>query len=296
MKNPVASVKAVPKTVGHFFRKVGQGVENAATNIRDRIDGDDNTEVSPVIGSAAKGIIGFDKAKLACAKELGVDPYTDNERLQAEIEKVSWVFFSGGLPLRIGVAVASGGASTVLTATRAVGLPEEIYALTPTELALRNQQAMDSMGVSAGVARKFATNEALSITLRSSIIRSLQALGDIKGRAAVVGVAADCETRRQCEFLDQALTLLALRQQSGKSAAASLEAIGRLPGAIDANGVLCIPAPVDFLSWTAEVAEFAHRDDLLGRKPVLLLDGAASTRTRDELTKLGWSVAAAGNR
>lgn len=289
-KNPVGSVKAVPKTVGHFFRKVGKSVENAASNVRDRAENGEESEAGPGIGRAAKGVIGFDSAKLECAKQLGVDPYTDNARLQEEIEKVSWVFFSGGLPLRVGAAVASGGASVALTASKVVGLPDEIYSLTPAELTLRNSQAMDSMGVPADSARKFSSNEALSITLRRSIIRSLQSLGEIKGRAAIIEVAANCETRRQVEFFDQALVLLAQRQQSGKSKFASFEVSGRLPVVIDASGILHIPAPVDYLSWTPEMAEFANREDLANRKPVLLLAGGASDRARRELTTLGWTV------
>lgn len=289
-KDPVGSVKAVPKTVGHFFRKVGKSVENAASNVRDRNESDAESETGPGIGRAAKGVIGFDSAKLECAKQLGVDPYTDNARLQEEIEKVSWVFFSGGLPLRVGAAVASGGASVALTATKVVGLPDEIYSLTPAEITLRNSQAMESMGVPADSARKFSSNEVLSITLRRSIIRSLQALGEIKGRAAIIEVAANCETRRQVEFLDQALVLLAQRQQSGKSKFASFEVSGRLPVVIDASGILHIPAPVDYLSWTPEMAEFANREDLANRKPVLLLAGGTSDRARRELTTLGWTV------
>jgi hypothetical protein len=291
VKNPVDSVKAVPKTVGHFFKKVGTSVGNAAANLRDRSEGGGESGTGTNFSGAAKGVIGFDSAKLECAKQLGVDPYTDNARLQDEIEKVAWVFFSGGLPLRIGAAVASGGASVALTATKVVGLPEEIYALTPGELNLRNQQAMEAMGVRESTVRKFLGNEALSITLRRSIIRSLQALGDVKGRAAVIEVAASCDMRRQVEFLDQALALLVQHHTSGQAACVALEVLGRLPGALDAAGVLHIPAPVDYLSWTLEVAEFAQRDDLVGRKPVLLLAGGASERTRSELATLGWTLA-----
>ena len=68
--------------------------------------------------------------------------------------------------------------------------------------------------------------------------------------------------------------------------------LGRLPAALEAGGQLVIPAPVDYLSWTEEVAEFAHRDDLLGRKPALLLTGDASPRARAELAALGWSLTA----
>jgi hypothetical protein len=291
-KDPVGSVKAVPKTVGHFFKKVGKSVENAAGNIKESSEGGGETDAAADTTRAAKGVIGFDSAKLECAKQLGVDPYSDNQRLQQEIEKVSWVFFSGGLPLRIGAAVASGGASMALTATKVVGLPDEIYSLTPSELTLRNSQAMEAMGVPADVSRRFSSNEALSITLRRSIIRSLNALGNVKGSADVIAVAANCETRRQAEFLDQALILLARRQQVGAAAVASFEVSGRLPLAIDSSGALFIPAPVDALSWTEEMAEFAHREDLAGRKPVLLLAGAASDRTRAELTALGWTITA----
>jgi hypothetical protein len=59
---------------------------------------------------------------------------------------------------------------------------------------------------------------------------------------------------------------------------------------VDSTSVLQVAAPLDFLSWTLDVAEFAHRDDLVGRKPVLLLGGGASERTRTELRALGWTL------
>jgi hypothetical protein len=289
-KDPVGSVKAVPRTVGHFFQKIGQTVENAASNAKDRRERGEDSQVGAGIGNAAKVIIGFEAARLECARQLGVDPYTDNERLQQEIDRISWVFFSGGLPLRIGAMAISGGASAALTATKVVGLPDEIYSLTPSELALRNQQDLAAMGVPEDQIRRYLSNEALSITLRVSIIRSLKALGTLQGSAAVAEVAANCETRRQVEFLNQALILLANRQQSGKSKYSSLEVVGRLPGAIDETGVLQISAPVDYVSWTPEVAEFAKREDLIGRKPTLLLGGGATERTRSELKVLGWTL------
>jgi hypothetical protein len=289
-KDPVGSVKAVPKTVGHFFQRIGQTVGNAAANAKDRSERGEDSNVGAGIGNAAKGIIGFEAAKLECARQLGVDPYTDNERLQQEIDRISWVFFSGGLPLKIGAMAISGGASMALTATKVVGLPDEIYSLTPSELALRNQQDLAAMGVPEDQIRRFLSNEALSITLRVSIVRSLKALGTLRGSAAVAEVAANCETRRQVEFLNQALILLATRQQSGKSRYSSLEVVGRLPGAIDETGVLQISAPVDYVSWTPEVAEFAKREDLIGRKPTLLLGGGATERTRSELKALGWTL------
>lgn len=291
-QDPVGSAKAVPKTIGHLFKKVGRSVESAARNVHDKIESGDNSGMGAGAGRAAKSVIGFDQAKLECAKQLGVDPYSDNERLQEEIEKVAWVFFSGGMPLRIGAMAASGGASMALTATTVVGLPDEMYTATPGELALQDQQAMQALSVPEATIRRYQSNEALSITLRRSILRSLAALGNPRGSADVIATAADCEARRQAEFMDQALRLLVVRKQAGQLDLARLETIGRLPAAIDTNGALLMPAPIDCLTWTEDVAAFAGRDDLAGRNPVFLTTALMSERARAEVTKLGWTVGA----
>ncbi|RYD60655.1 MAG: hypothetical protein EOP83_18900, partial [Verrucomicrobiaceae bacterium] len=135
VKNPVESVKQAPKTVGHFFVKVGSGIGRGVTRAVDRVEesakkddhdaGQTAAEAGRGISTAAKSVSGFDKAKLDTAKQLGVDPYSDNERLQEEMDKVTWAFFAGGLPLRIGAAVASAGVA--VAATNMVGIPEDTY-------------------------------------------------------------------------------------------------------------------------------------------------------------------------
>ena len=290
-KDPVRTVKAVPKTVGHFFKKVTTSVKSVASSINDKNSGtgelsirDSARDIGKGLASAGKGIAGFNSAKLECAKQLGVDPYADNDRLQEELEKVSWVFFAGGLPLKIGTAVASGGASQALTATKLIGLPDEIYALTPNELDLRNQQAMTAMQVSAEVQKAFTQNPALSLSLRSSMLRSLEQLSGATGKPAIVELAADCATRQQARFLEQSVRMLA-----GKGGKVSeIRVFGRLLAAVDSNGALLLPAPVDYVSWTSEVAELTKRDDLSGLHPTILMPGSVSAHASKELKSLGW--------
>jgi len=297
VNDPIGSVKAVPGTVGHIFKKVGNSVSGAARNLRQREEEPETVPAgAPSTGEAlaetGKSLIGFNSARLGCAKQLQVDPYSDNARLQEEIDKISWVFFSGGLPLRIGAMVASGGASTALGVTKLVGLPDEVYSLTPSELDLRNQEAMEAMSVDEDTALAFKNNPALSITLRRSILRALEALGPIAGRAEVVALAAHCEHRRQVEFLDHALELLAIRQASGTGQITGIQVMGRLLGATGADDKLVVPVPTDHISWTAEVAEFATRDDIGGRKPLLLHTGQLSPTARRGLEGLGWTLEA----
>jgi hypothetical protein len=300
VKDPGRTLAQAPRTVGHFFKRLGSSVKAGAEDIANRTAENSlpaGTGTPPPrattgehIAAAGRGLIGFDKAKLDCAKQLDVDPYSDNPVLQEQLEKVAWVYFAGGLPIRVGAAAASGGASLALTSTKLIGLPEEVYSLTPSELALRNRESLDVLGVADDVKADFTSNPRLTPTLKSSMLRSLERLSPATGRPAFIGLAARCETVEQAQFLDRSLRLLADRQQLGLARYTEVMALGRVPAAVNADGGLEVPAVVDFVSWTDEVAVFAQRDDLRAAKPTLLLTGQASTQAVAGFTDSSWRI------
>ncbi len=291
VKNPVESVKQAPKTVGHFFGKVGSAVGRGASKVAGAVSGGGEPsagEVGAGIGNAAKNAAGFDKAKLDTAKQLGVDPYSDNPRLQEEMDKVTWAFFAGGLPLRVGAAAASAGIA--LTATNMVGIPEDTYALTQNELALRDARSLAAMGVTAEDIKAFQLHPALSTTRRHRIVGYLEALPEAQGRGHMVRLANSCESADQADFLIGALAILAERQRSGAADYASLKILGRLPGAVTASGELHVPAPVDHVTWTDQVAAFGQRDDLGETPKVLVHTGRLSAAASAGLMAAGWKT------
>ena len=288
-KDPVTSIKRAPKTVGHFFSKVGASVERGV----EKIKADNEAGQSPTaagIGNAAKNAAGFDKAKLDTARQLGVDPYSDNERLQEEMDKVTWAFFAGGLPLRIGATVASAGVA--LTATNMVGVPEETYALTQSELALRDNRSLAAMGIKEQDIKKFQIHGNLSTTRRHRIVKALEALPQAAGRGRIILLANSCETTAQADFLIAALSMLANRQLTGAADYKELHVFGRLPGATTAAGTLEVPAPVDHVTWTEQVAGFATRDDLGTSPKVLVHTGRLSEATAAGFAAAGWQTTA----
>ncbi len=289
--HPVDSVKQAPKTVGHFFSKVGGSIERGVNKVTDRNEGEDKPsagETASGIGNAAKNAAGFDKAKLDTAKQLGVDPYSDNARLQEEMDKVTWAFFAGGLPLRIGAAVASAGVA--VAATNMVGVPEETYALTQAELALRDRQSLAAMGLRENDIQDFQIQPNLSTTRRHRIVKSLEAMPAAAGRGRIILLANDCATPEQADFLVAALGLLETRQLSGEADYKDMYVLGRLPGAITATGNLEVPAPIDHVTWTEQVAGFARRDDLGTAPKVLVHTGKLSPATTAGFTAAGWKI------
>lgn len=302
VKNPVDSLKEAPSTVVHFFGKMGSAIGRAGGKIKDREEeraanpddvdsGEAAAETGRGIGEAAKNAAGFDKAKLDVARQLGVDPYSDNPRLQEEMEKVTWAFFAGGLPLKIGAAVASAGVA--VAATNMVGIPEDTYALTQSELALRDGRSLASMGITDEDIKVFQIGRGpLSTTRRHLITLGLEALPKTKGRGHVILLANACQTPEQADFLVSALAILADRQRSGAADYDELKVIGRLPGAMTTGGDLEVPAPVDFVTWTETVAGFSSRDDLGTAPKVLVYTGRLSPAATTGLTAGGWKTVA----
>ncbi len=287
--HPVSSVRNAPRTVGHFFVKIGKSISRGV-NEAEQLSASGNdpsaAEIGRGIGNAARNAAGFEKARLDTAKQLGVDPYSDNPRLQEEIDKVTWAFFAGGLPLKIGAMAASAGLA--VTATNMIGIPDDTYALTASEITLRDERALEAMGVTDEDVSRFLTHPALSTTRRHRIVVALEKLSGASGRGNIVRLANSCTSKEQADFLIDALSILVQRQQSGAASYASLHAIGRLPGATAASGELDVPAPVDYVTWTPEVADFAFRDDLANPVKVLVHTGRFSDAAASGIAAAGW--------
>lgn len=293
--NPVDSLKQAPKTVGHFFGKVGASIERGVKQADEKIrnpGGNDSgaaaREAGRGIGTIAKNAAGFDKAKLDTARQLGVDPYSDNPRLQEEMDKVTWAFFAGGLPLRIGASVASAGLA--VAATNMIGIPGDTYDLTQSELALRDERSLAAMGVTKEDITAFQLSRALSTTRRHRLVTFLESMPKTAGRGLMIRLANSCDDSDQADFLISAVAILAERQRSGAVEYASIKVVGRLPGAITRSGELEVPAPVDYVTWTDQVSDFAHRSDLGATPKVLVHTGLFSQNTQSGILDCGWKA------
>lgn len=293
--NPVKSVKQAPKTVGHFFSKIGGSIQRGARKIQESASSNEDPDVAARemgagLAQSAKNAAGFDKAKLDTAKQLGVDPYSDNIRLQEEMDKVTWAFFAGGLPLRIGAAMASAGFA--VAATNMVGIPENTYALTSSELALRDAKTLKSIGASDAEIKTFQIQRAFSITRRHRIATLLEDLPNAMGRANIVSLANACSSGDQADFLIGALAILAENQRSGAANYVSIQVLGRLPAAATTSGEIHVPAPVDLVTWTEEVAAFASRDDIPAATRTLVHTGKLSPVAAAGIAAAGWKTVA----
>jgi hypothetical protein len=171
-----------------------------------------------------------------------------------------------------------------------VGIPEDTYALTESELALRDGRSLAAMGISDEDIKTFQLYGPLSTTRRHRIVTALETLPKATGRGRVIQLANSCTTSNDVDFLISGLAILSGRQRSGAADYVSLHVLGRLPGAMTATGDLDFPAPVDHVTWTEEVAHFANRDDLGTAPKVLVHTGTLSPAATTGLQAAGWKL------
>ena len=279
--HPKETVQGLPAGVGRFFDRVQSGANRLAEAAS---SGSGDGRAGALLkggGTAARDALGYEQERRSLAKELKVDPYTSNPVLAKQLDDVAWASFSGRLGTNVVMSVVV-PASIAISATN---FTNDLVWDTPRgDLIVRNETALKDLQVPAAAARAFMKNAAIPLSVKTDLVQGLEKLGEVKGRAKVVALAATARSEEQARFLATAVRLL------GKAHALDeVTATGTIIGREKGGGIV-VPAPVDYVSWTERVARFANRDDLKASERSIWLTGELSPRARREFEALGWKV------
>jgi len=280
--HPKETVQGLPAGVGRFFDRVQSGANRLVEAASSSGSGEDRAgAILKGGGTAARDALGYEQERRSLAKELKVDPYTSNPVLAKQLDDVAWVSFTGRLGTNVVMSVVVPG-SIAISATN---FTNDLVWDTPRgDLIVRNETALKDLEVPEAAARAFMKNAAIPLSVKTDLVQGLEKLGDVKGRAKVIALAASARSEEQARFLATAVRLL------GKAHALDeVTATGTVVGREKGGGIV-VPAPVDYVSWTERVARFANRADLKGSERSIWLTGKMSPRARREFEALGWKL------
>lgn len=283
VRNPVDTVAGMPAGVGRFF-------QSAATTISRATESKNNTNSSQNVGSgdAAMDLLGVNNAKRRIARQVGADPYTTNPVLTRQLDDLARASFAGGVSLDVAMAAATAGVATAVSATATVS--SLVWDKAPEDIRTINEQKLATMGVHANTVRAFVTNRWFTPTLSVPFVEHLVQLPSVKGRAAVVALASGVASEAEARFV---LNAISMARQIGteRDPIVALEMSGRILVVRTRGGRMEVPAPVDYVVWTAPVKAFAARKNSTGVQRKILVTGLASARAREGLQATGWSIA-----
>jgi hypothetical protein len=275
IRDPVGTVERAPESVGRLFSRLGAKVEKSVEKLT-------GTGDSSASSGQREGIA---KARRSLAQQLGVDPYTDNPLLSAKLDQVARWERTGALALSIGTGAASIWAGI---ATKTLTL---IWTMTPEEVRALNEKRLASLAPSASVEeiRVFLRNPAFTPTTQTLFVDQLESLPVKRGRDSLVRLAGEMENYDQARFLIAATGLLTAYHER-VAPLSSVESRGRLAVGLTSAGLLILAVPVDCLAWSDRLVEFGRRSDLRASRREILITGATTPRTRQELQARGWKV------
>jgi len=245
----------------------------------------EKASATDVAGGAAKNFLGWNKTKRQLAASLQVDPYTDNEVLQAELDRVAKGAFTANLGVRFGMPNIPG----MKQVNKANDL---VWSLPPEELERLNDLALKEAGVEESMRLDFFANPHWSPSLETVLVQALAGMGTTEGRQAVVEVAIQSDSK-----LTSYIFSLMAKVLRGHHALVEPIAEIRLLGnfkdgyiavGISESGKLIVPLAFDYLIWKEEMTADGPAYDFEERE--FWSAGRMSERCRAELEKRGWTV------
>lgn len=279
-KNPVKTVKGIPSGVGRMFKGFGRSTK--ALFKKTNPNKINNTSKSKVKIYAEK-FMGVTSSQRKWAKKLSVDPYSSNQVLQEKMNAVAKVDaianFSTGLLLP-GI-----GAFNVIASTSNLA-----WQFSPQELRAKNFKHLQNQGVDKELINDFLNNEMFSPNLQTIIVTSLLDMQGVNNRSIVLEKASWVDSEEMAFFFTDTVRMLA-EFNSTQSKLTSLTGDSTIMGAMAGNNRLIYTLPIDHLVWSKEFAgSFENERKQNGVRREFWLRGTATTKTIEELGKIGWTV------
>ncbi len=248
------------------------------------------------IGDLTRNVSGYSKVRRELAAKLGVDPYSSNTVLQADLDRVAAAAFQGGFAVTLAKMLVPGGLGLVVgAASWTESLNALLITSSPTELRLINREKLLAMNVNADIAELFIDNPAFTPTSQTFLVGALEQMKGAEGRQAFVKYAIPTDEEELALFRMRMAQMYANYHKAVRPIVRFVSA-GKMVAGVTADEKLLIVAPVDHLAWTQTLEGFvalfaetiAQGDAPAARE--LWLSGTVSTRARSEMDKRGWSV------
>jgi hypothetical protein len=279
---PVDTVKGAASGLAVAFRRAGDAIAGPK-----RSDSED---------SRVKDLIGFSKTKREYAFQLGVDAYTDNEKVQDRLNEISWAGYAGGMTWAAAMAAVPGGAGMAITVSGTHKLLNEVFRTTPpVDLRRTNAEKLKAMDVHAEVADAFLNNSVYSPRHQTILVHALDEMKGVRNRATFVRFAAATANADVAFFRQRQAEMYAGYHKT----VAPIEifiALGEFTAARTTKNEVVFNVPLDHLVWTQDMAKLLTAADSQvtqltrpANKQVWVA-GTISARARKEIESRGWQV------
>jgi hypothetical protein len=282
MTKPVQTVSGAVQGLGAAFSRVGEGLFGSKRS---------QSEESKV-----KDLIGFSTTKRQYAFQFDVDVYSENQKLQDMLNRISWAGYAGSLTWSAAMAAVPGGAGVAMTVVGSNKLLNEVFQNTPpVELRKMNTEKLNAMGVNPEITDAFINNSIFSPREQTLLVHALGEMNGVADRGAFVRLALPSQNSTVALFRQRQAQMYAGYSKS-VTPLVSFISLGQFAASRTNNGALVFNLPLDYLVWTEPMAQLltgANQlvNNLQGiKEKQVWIAGTLSPRARKEIESRGWQI------
>jgi len=279
---PVETVKGAASGLATLIRRGGDAIGGPK-----RSDAED---------SRVKDLIGFSKTKREYAHQLGVDVYSDNEKLQERLNEISWAGYAGGLTWAAAMSAVPGGAGLAITISGTNKLLNDAFRTTPpVDLRRMNGEKLKAMDVHPEVADAFLNNSFYSPRYQTVLVNALDEMKGVGNRASFVRLAA-VTADKDVAFFRQRQAEMYAGYHKAVAPVETFIALGEFAAARTTKNEVVFNVSLDHLVWTEAMAKLLtaadNRVTQLTRpaNKQMWVTGTMSALARKEIENRGWQV------
>jgi hypothetical protein len=284
VEDPGGAIQGAASGVSKLFKLGGEAWKSR--------DSQDENQLA----SLGKAVSGYDKAKRKYAGQFGVDPYSSNQALQAELDRLATAAAQGSVFSMAFKAMIPGGLGFAISATgMSQALSDLLVTSSAIELRIINRDKMLAMGIDPVLAEQYLDDKSSSPTYRTYLVGALEAMESVSGRGNVIEYAIGAPDEDVAIFRSSAAIMYAWYHKNVHAIDRFVKA-GSIVAAIDGDGQLVIQAPLDHVLWTesldlllAQIGEAMDGNEEIKGK-VIMLTGTVSEMAGQELESRGWQV------
>ena len=280
--SPVKTLTGAVQGLGAAFSRVGESITGAK-----RSQSED---------SRLKDAIGFSTTKRQYAYQFDVDVYSENQKLQDMLNRISWAGYAGSLTWSAAMAAVPGGAGIAMTVISTNKLLNQVFQNTPpVELRQQNLQKLNAMGVHPHVADTFLNNTIFSPREQTLLVHALGEMNGVADRGALVRLSLSTQNPTIALFRQRQAQMYAGYNKSVTPLARFIP-LGQFAVSQTVNGALVVNFPGDYVVWTEPMAQMMTAgnqlvNELPGiKEKQIWLTGTLSPRARKEIEGRGWQV------
>lgn len=242
--SPLETLGNIPKGISDTLARTGEGFSSDKTTFEDGM---------------FREIAGVSRKKREIAAEMGVDVYSSNPILQAELDRIGNASAGGNLTVTAGSLAITGPAGAVVSGLSGVDrLQEAVNTLPAAELRRRTRYTLEQMAMPKSLTDQFLDHPYYSPRRKTILAGLLSPMKEVAGRERLVEAALTADSEEAALYYQQ-LTELISGFHYTNTPVKEIVLVEGFPVAVTGKASAFIAVPTDRMYWTRESAAFLDR-------------------------------------